>query len=281
MPILSESQRTQLEIQGYTIVKVLDKVQVKTAKTKFIRWFKACPKEAQIVPPHGVFGMAQAGHTEMAWYIRTRPKVLGVFEELWGTADLLTSFDGFGYNPATEKPCRNTVWLHSDQSPNKKGVHCYQAFVALTSNTTSTFNCVPGSHFKHQDIFSASLKPSANWQPLAPASKASWGAKSIDVAVKRGDMVIWDSRLLHQNKYSSEFRLVQYVCMKPRQGANPAAIKKRLKYFKAQRTTSHWPYPVKVNGLQPQVFGDKSKLIDYTTLPEIDLSGISGIEKLV
>lgn len=281
MTILSLEQIIQLKTKGYTVVKVLDRNQVKSAKTKFIQWFKACPKSVQNLPPHGVYGLAQAGHTEMAWYIRTLPNVRGVFEELWGTKDLLTSFDGFGYNPATDKPRRNTVWLHSDQSPESRGVQCYQAFVALTSNSASTFNCVPGSHFDHQEIFAASKKPLENWQPLDTAAKAIWGPKSIDVAVNRGDMVIWDSRLLHQNKYSPEVRLVQYVCMKPRQGTSKATLCKRRKYFKAKRTTSHWPYPVKVNGLQPQVWGDKSKLIDYSALPQIDLEDLKGVESLV
>ena len=48
--------------------------------------------------------------------------------------------------------------------------------------------------------------------------------------------------------------------------------KKRLQYFEEQRTTSHWPYPIKVNGLQPRTYGDKSKLIDYDSLPINDLS---------
>jgi hypothetical protein len=41
---------------------------------------------------------------------------------------------------------------------------------------------------------------------------------------------------------------------------------KRLKYFYDRRTTSHWPTPISVNGLQPQTYGDTSKFIDYTKL---------------
>ena len=42
---------------------------------------------------------------------------------------------------------------------------------------------------------------------------------------------------------------------------------KRLKYFNEQRTTSHWPYPLKVNGLQPQTYGDTRRIIDYSSIP--------------
>jgi len=47
---------------------------------------------------------------------------------------------------------------------------------------------------------------------------------------------------------------------------------KRMKYFNEKRTTSHWPVPINVNGKQPQTYGDKSKLIDYSklTAPNLD-----------
>ena len=48
--------------------------------------------------------------------------------------------------------------------------------------------------------------------------------------------------------------------------------KKRLKYFKEQRTTSHWPCPIYVNGLQPRTYGNDSILIDYKSIPINDLS---------
>ena len=46
----------------------------------------------------------------------------------------------------------------------------------------------------------------------------------------------------------------------------------RLKYFNEQRTTSHWPCPIKVNSLQPRTFGNDDILIDYDSLPMNDLS---------
>ena len=49
---------------------------------------------------------------------------------------------------------------------------------------------------------------------------------------------------------------------------------KRMKYFNERRTTSHWPCPIKVNGKQPQIYGDTSKLIDYNTLTPPDLDDL-------
>ena len=57
---------------------------------------------------------------------------------------------------------------------------------------------------------------------------------------------------------------------------NTDAIKrKRLKYFTNRRTTSHWPCPIYVNGLQPQTFGDKSRLIDYSKVVKSDLTDMT------
>ena len=59
---------------------------------------------------------------------------------------------------------------------------------------------------------------------------------------------------------------------------------KRLKYFNEKRTTSHWPYKINVNSLQPQTYGDDNKLIDYNNLPKIDLENepyFDDIKKLL
>ena len=94
--------------------------------------------------------------------------------------------------------------------------------------------------------------------------------------VNAGDLVIWDSRTFHQNQYGSsncEERIVQYVCYLPKivKGNNSCIQKKREKYFTERRTTSHWPYPLNVNGLQPQTYGDSSKLINYDSIKPPDL----------
>ena len=47
---------------------------------------------------------------------------------------------------------------------------------------------------------------------------------------------------------------------------------KRQEYYKKKRTGSHWAYPVHINSLQPQTYGDNSLLIDYSVLRPVDLS---------
>ena len=93
--------------------------------------------------------------------------------------------------------------------------------------------------------------------------------------IPAGSLVLWDSRTFHQNivSNSDEERLVQYVCMKPKDDRlnSPSQTKKRLQYFENLRTTSHWPYPIKVNGMQPRTYGNNEYLIDNDALQKPNL----------
>jgi hypothetical protein len=100
--------------------------------------------------------------------------------------------------------------------------------------------------------------------------------------VPAGALVLWDSRVFHQNQYGNpgEERMVQYVCFLPKAHPKntPSMQKKRMKYLIERRTTSHWPVPLRVNGLQPQVYGDESKKIDYEKLKQIqEETGVSDL----
>ena len=49
---------------------------------------------------------------------------------------------------------------------------------------------------------------------------------------------------------------------------------KRINYFLDERTTSHWPYPLKVNGLQPQHYGNKELIIKYEEIKPPNLEDL-------
>ena len=52
-----------------------------------------------------------------------------VFEKLWGTNELLSSFDSINCLPpssATGAPNDQTSWLHADQAPLRRGFFCIQ-----------------------------------------------------------------------------------------------------------------------------------------------------------
>lgn len=221
----------------------------------------------------GVIQHYRVGHTAFAWWCRTRPKIREIFEALWRTTDLVVSFDGANFLPENLKR-RNTDWWHVDQAPRDKFFQCVQSFVAFTENSEATFMVVPGSHLEFAARFEGD-NSTKRWV------KVPGPHEGVRVKVKPGDLVLWDSRCVHQNSYGNEKRLVQYLCYLPRSGATIAQLRKRLKVYQEKRTTSHWPYPVTQNSVQPQVFGDRSKLIRYEALVETDRDLLVELEPLI
>lgn len=281
----------ELKEKGYCVIpNVLSSEEVDVAKQMFFDWQKTIPNHDYIhnsVNPHGIYKFHEAGHQRHAWYIRTRPAVQNVFKKLWKTDELIASYDGSCYIP---KSCRkkDKIWIHTDQAPDSKGLQCVQGIVALTDNSERTLVLYEGSHLYHETYFQErGITGKKNWQLIDHDTVHRLESRRRVLKVAAGSLVLWDSRTFHSNRYGkpdSEERIVQYICFLPRSHPkNTQAIqKKRQKYFKERRTTSHWPAPVYVNGKQPQTYGDKSKEIDYEQLLPPNLNDmLTEIEKLI
>jgi hypothetical protein len=61
-----------------------------------------------------------ATHEKMAWEARTEPKVVDTFAKLWGTDELISSFDGINVS-MRRKDISWSPWPHCDQNPERKG----------------------------------------------------------------------------------------------------------------------------------------------------------------
>jgi ectoine hydroxylase-related dioxygenase (phytanoyl-CoA dioxygenase family) len=262
-----------LEKHGYVIVEnVLTERQVDKTKTMFHEWYSNPEinlKHAK-TGVHGIFKYGEAAHQRFAWYVKTRDSVQQVFRDIWKTDDLVTGFDGSCYLPSTFQQ-KDTCWIHTDQAPNKKGRTCIQGFVALTTNIDRTLVVYDGSHLLHEEYMRDYKETgSKNWIKIDKSYLERIADRKRVLHVKAGSLVLWDSRTFHSNQYGTngEERLVQYTCFLPRHHEkNNAAMKeKRLKYFNERRMTSHWPYPLHVNSLQPHTFGNDNLLIDYSKL---------------
>jgi hypothetical protein len=267
--------RAELETKGYCVIpNVLKKEECLQAYNMFHEWKNSIPNHDKIhynVDPHGIYKYLEVGHTRHAWFIRTRESVQNIFKELWGCDELVVSFDGSCYIPKEFKK-KDKCWLHSDQAPITEGLQCIQGFVSVTENSERTFVAYEGSHKMHHQYFKdKGIQNSKNWNRIAEEDVENMKELRRVLHVPAGSLVIWDSRTFHQNQYgapNSEERLVQYVCFLPKNHPkNTKNMKaKRLKYYNDRRTTSHWPCPIRVNSLQPQTYGDNSRLIDYSLL---------------
>jgi len=276
--------KQMLDDKGYAIIAdVLTAEQLSTATTYFRDWLEATPQireKHNKIHPHGIFKFGEVGHQKHAWYIKTLPNVQKQFKDIWETDELVTGFDGSCWIPSDYKG-KDKIWTHTDQAPDSKGRVCIQGFVALTTNEERTLCVYEGSHLLHERYMKEKgLTGKKNWQLIDHAYLESIKESKRVLKVKAGSLVLWDSRTFHQNQYgkTGEERIVQYVCFLPKIDKKNTALqhKKRVKYYEERRTTSHWAYPIHVNGLQPQTYGNAALMIDYSQLSKPDLSEFDG-----
>lgn len=61
-----------------------------------------------------------------------------VFEGLWGTNELLSSFDSINILKPGQHESSTDGWLHVDQAPLRKGVACIQGLVNMVDVSPET-----------------------------------------------------------------------------------------------------------------------------------------------
>ena len=286
-----EEIKQNLNNFGYCIVpNVINQPDINYCKDLFFQWKDKIPNHNFLhksIDPHGIYKYFNVGHTQMAWYLRTRPEIQNIFKYLWDTNDLVVSFDGCCYI-SKDNQQKDNCWTHTDQASNNSDLQCYQGFIALTTNRERTLVIYEGSHLLHKDYFKEkNINNSKNWNIICPKYLENIKENKKILNIPAGSLVLWDSRVFHQNQYgkpNSEERLVQYICYLPKNNPKNSSTmqSKRQHYFINKRTTSHWPYPIKVNSLQPQTYGDNSKIINYDQIPNDDLSLLQQeIDKLL
>lgn len=284
--------QTELEVKGYCVIpNILDTSEVEQCGSSFKQWQQTIPNHDSLherINFHGIYKFHNAGHTWHSWFVRTCPKVQEVFKFLWKCEDLIVSFDGCCYISKTSGK-KDNCWTHTDQAPDSKGLKCYQAFVSFTENRERTFVVYEGTHKDHSNYFEErGIQSKKNWQLIDHDHVVQIQDKKHILHVPAGAMVLWDSRVFHQNQYGrsncGEERMVQYVCFLPKHHpSNTAAMQeKRKRYLREKRTTTHWPCPISVVGLQPQTYGNKELMIDYEKIANQDISEFTyDIEKIV
>ena len=167
-------------------------------------WVRSRPNTYGIVWSHGV------GHSRLAWFVRTRPRLLEMFRQLFDTPDLISSFEGFSWLPpvAYESEWRlGEAWFHTDQNGlSRPGRQTIQSFTSLydQDETTGALVVVPRSHKRHgqvtRRVYAARPSTPADQQflMLPPNDPIlSKPRRPHLVRVKAGDSVLWDSRMVH------------------------------------------------------------------------------------
>ncbi|KAK4611586.1 hypothetical protein CLAFUW4_12679 [Fulvia fulva] len=212
---------------------------------------------------NGLYNRYCVNHEDFVWKIRAEPNIVKVFEQVWGTDDLIASFDGMNVSlPVNDKTGRTDVeiteaWPHIDQDPRTiEDLELYQGIANMAPNGPEDGGLVvlEGSHKLHQQHFDEvggfrseeDIGVGKNGYNFI-SKDADWyrakGCKEVKICANAGDLILWDSRTIHWNcsPTGSQTRFISYVCYCPRNKMSQELLARKRDIFEARKGTTHWP----------------------------------------
>ncbi|RDW95314.1 hypothetical protein BP5796_01077 [Coleophoma crateriformis] len=202
------------------------------------------------------FTAYSVSHEKFMWDARMEPGVLKAFETMWGTSELLVSFDALNITFPNRKDVPHMApWEHVDQSPLRRGLHCVQGIINLSEAGPDDGGLVvyPGSHKLLEQYLEEATEPSswtkADFYPIRGTDLeyfTSRGLKPLKVVASPGDLIVWDSRTIHYGSEPTEksntIRTVIYATYTPAVLAKEEALKVKKEIFEQYGGTTHWPH---------------------------------------
>lgn len=230
----------------------------------------------EFFPLHGMLSQHfSIAHMQEIWNVRSHKRVKSVFATIWGTEDLVVSFDGASTSLAPEVTGRGwhrNDWLHLDQSTQRNDFECVQAWVTAedVGPGDGTLMVLEGSHKLHAKFaehfcLKGDKNYRADWLKLTP-EQDQWyrdqGCAQIAVECPKGAMVLWDSRTVHagrspvKGRAAPRNRFVAYVCMMPASHLKKIERNKKQRACLEGRVTNHWAAGrVKLFAKSPRTYG--------------------------
>ncbi|CAG9996783.1 unnamed protein product [Clonostachys byssicola] len=195
-------------------------------------------------------------HEKFVWDARLEPGVVDTFAEIWGTNELLVSFDALNVTfPNRKDVVPRPPWEHVDQSPLRRGLNCIQGIINLSPAGPNDGGLVvyPGSHRLVEHFFDVETD-STTWKPddiyEFSREELSWfeskGLSPVKVCAEPGDLIIWDSRTIHYGSVpspeSTQIRTVIYAAYAPASLASSEQLALKKQVFEKYGGTTHWPH---------------------------------------
>lgn len=195
-------------------------------------------------------------HEKFMWDIRQEPGVIDVFSKVWNSDELIVSFDALNITlPRRPGHVPRQKWPHVDQSPYRKGLQCVQGIVNLSraGPEDGGLTVYPGTHKitesffrEHTDKSEWTRKDFFNYNPEQIAWFVEQGYREHKVVAEPGDLIIWDSRLIHfgaePTAKSDTIRTVTYVSYAPASFATKEVLGAKREAFEKWLATTHWPH---------------------------------------
>ncbi|KAK3337597.1 hypothetical protein B0T19DRAFT_455480 [Cercophora scortea] len=263
--------RDEFFTKGYHVVKgAVPRARAEAYSRRMLDWFDKFPfgfdvnDKSTWVQEHlpmmmkgGVIFNYCAGHEAWAWELRSEPGVIEPFAKLWGTDELLVSFDA----PNITLPGRIDVpwapWPHVDQSPTRKGLVCVQGIINLSpaGPKDGGLQLYQGSSELFEQFFvehPLQAKPEGapgqvDWYGFS-AEDVAWfearGCTLLKIDAEPGDLIIWDSRTVHQSVLpeSEQIRTILYATYAPASLATAEDLRLKRELFERFEGSTHWPH---------------------------------------
>lgn len=132
------------------------------------------------------------GH-QSQWTIRQLPLLHEIWSAIWGRQDLWADINSCRITPPWTPDRADALPIHFDVDPHDASLQWFPGLVALTDAPAGHggFRCVP-SLYRDRDRWPTTWPAAGAYQPvLGPDDEI------VEVPLRRGDLLIWDSHLPH------------------------------------------------------------------------------------
>lgn len=263
--------RDQLLSDGYVVIKgAIPSERAVQYQQKAFEWLQSFDKGLDIddpttwtrgnLPVHSklnTFDNYCVVHEKFMWEARQEPGVIEPFAKIWGTQELLVSFDSLNvtFPGRRDKPPR-APWPHVDQSPLKRGLHCVQGIINLShvGPEDGSLMLLPRSSQLYNEFLDTQTDPekweTKDWRRFSDKEMEWWekekGLKPVKVHAEPGDLILWDSRTIHwggePTEKSNVIRTVIYASYSPANLATKEALEEKRRVFSVYGATTHWAH---------------------------------------
>ena len=199
------------------------------------------PSNAPMMWGKGASTYNGIGQSDTMWYLRMNSVARTAFSQIYGTDDLITSFDGCSLFVSDKQ--KSESWLHQDQHRDNPLLSIQGVLNLLEcSEYDAGFVCVPGSHISY-----IGQEAKKDWV-LVPKDDEI-GKDAVKLLTPARSMILFNSRLIHANSGMSKNhpnkvhinRISAYITFAPKTRRNEETLEKRKRGYIQGETTSHWP----------------------------------------
>ena len=215
---------------------------------------------------------------DFMWSLRTNPNIKGIYENLYNTNELVTSFDGFSVFLSDKQD--PGYWLHIDQNRENPLVDelsiqgAYNFFPVEAKD--AGFVVVPGSHNTY-DPEEGTVYPNQQFIQIPPEDPHIDSA--IKLIIPKNCFTLWNSFTIHgsEGMYPNDGkkelnRLTAYITYFPKYLRSDVIMRKRMAGYYLSECCNHYAtrHDVKGHpyGTKSRYLANEFKTIRTTLTPE-------------